>query len=67
MSITEEAREQLARDGYSDVYGARPLKRVITREVENRIAEMLLRDEIKEGDNVTITVENEEIHISVGA
>lgn len=67
LSITEEAREQLARDGYSDVYGARPLKRVITREVENRIAEMLLRDEIKEGDNVTITVENEEIHISVGA
>ncbi len=66
LKVTEEARELLARNGYSDVYGARPLKRVIQREVENKIASMILRDEIKDGDSITVGVKDEEIYISVG-
>ncbi len=52
LDVTPEARALLAEQGYDPVYGARPLKRVIQRELQNRIALELLEGRFKEGDTV---------------
>jgi ATP-dependent Clp protease ATP-binding subunit ClpB len=54
LEVVPEARELLAEQGYDPVYGARPLKRVIQRELQNRIALELLEDEFKEGDTIRV-------------
>jgi ATP-dependent Clp protease ATP-binding subunit ClpB len=50
----EEARRWLAEAGYDPVYGARPLKRVIQRELQNPLALEILEGRIKDGDAVTV-------------
>ncbi|HEY0572789.1 MAG TPA: ATP-dependent chaperone ClpB [Pseudonocardia sp.] len=55
VEITDEARHFIAREGYDPVYGARPLRRFIARELETRIARALLRDAVP--DKSTIRVE----------
>jgi ATP-dependent Clp protease ATP-binding subunit ClpB len=54
LEVTAEARELLAEQGYDPVYGARPLKRVIQREVQNRIALELLEGTFHEGDTIRV-------------
>jgi ATP-dependent Clp protease ATP-binding subunit ClpB len=54
LEVVPEARELLAEQGYDPVYGARPLKRVIQRELQNRIALELLEGEFKEGDTIRV-------------
>ena len=54
VSLTDLASLQLATTGFDPVYGARPLKRAIQRDVVNPLAQSLLRGEIKEGDQVSI-------------
>ncbi len=49
LEITEAAREFVARQGYDPVYGARPLKRFLQREVETRIGRALVAGEVREG------------------
>jgi ATP-dependent Clp protease ATP-binding subunit ClpB len=61
LQVTEEAKRMLARDGYDPVYGARPLKRLIQREIENRLAERMLSGEFSDGDVVEIDVEGEHL------
>jgi ATP-dependent Clp protease ATP-binding subunit ClpB len=63
LEVTPEARELLAEQGYDPVYGARPLKRVIQRELQNRIALELLEGSFKEGD--TIRVEHDDQHLKL--
>ncbi|MDA0219907.1 MAG: ATP-dependent chaperone ClpB [Proteobacteria bacterium] len=53
--LDDKAREWLGNEGYDPVYGARPLKRVIQRELQNPLAEMILRGQIVEGDNVRVS------------
>ena len=50
------AREWLGAEGYDPVYGARPLKRVMQRELQNPLAELMLKGEVKEGDTVRVSV-----------
>jgi ATP-dependent Clp protease ATP-binding subunit ClpB len=52
LEVTGEAKELLANQGYDPVYGARPLKRVIQRELQNPIALELLEGRFHEGDTV---------------
>jgi len=52
LEITPEAKEMLAAQGYDPVYGARPLKRVIQRELQNPIALELLEGRFHDGDTV---------------
>jgi ATP-dependent Clp protease ATP-binding subunit ClpB len=52
--VTEAAREYLAEKGYDPNYGARPLKRLIQREVQDVLAMKLLSGEFREGDTVRI-------------
>jgi ATP-dependent Clp protease ATP-binding subunit ClpB len=52
--LSERAREWLAQAGYDPVYGARPLKRVIQRRLQDPLAQLLLEGKISEGDEVKV-------------
>jgi ATP-dependent Clp protease ATP-binding subunit ClpB len=54
LEVTPEAKELLAAQGYDPVYGARPLKRVIQRELQNPIALELLEGNFHEGDTIRV-------------
>ena len=54
LELTEGARQHLAEAGYDPVYGARPLKRVIQRQVQDPLAVALLRGDFVEGDAVRV-------------
>jgi ATP-dependent Clp protease ATP-binding subunit ClpB len=54
LELTEAASRYLADVGYDPVYGARPLKRVIQREVQDPLALSLLRGEFQEGDRIRV-------------
>jgi ATP-dependent Clp protease ATP-binding subunit ClpB len=53
--LEPRAREWLAEKGYDPAYGARPLKRVIQKELQDPLAEMILSGAIKDGDHVVIS------------
>ncbi|MEM9221040.1 MAG: ATP-dependent chaperone ClpB [Pseudomonadota bacterium] len=55
LDLAPEAREWLANRGYDPVYGARPLKRVIQKEVQDPLAEKILQGEVSDGDTVQVT------------
>lgn len=57
IQLTDEARELLAERGYDPVLGARPLRRVIQRDLEDVISERILFGDIKPGDVVTVGVD----------
>ncbi len=61
LELTEAARELIAREGYDPVYGARPLRRFVQREVETRIGRALIAGEIGEGALITIDVADEQL------
>jgi ATP-dependent Clp protease ATP-binding subunit ClpB len=61
LKMSDAALDFLADVGYDPVYGARPLKRAIQREVETAIAKAILRGEFVEGDTVFGDVENERL------
>ena len=54
LELDEGARRWLADEGYDPVFGARPLKRVIQRSLQDQLAEMLLAGDLREGDVVRI-------------
>jgi ATP-dependent Clp protease ATP-binding subunit ClpB len=56
LELSKEAREWLADKGYDPAYGARPLKRVIQKSVQDPLAEAILGGEIVDGETVPITV-----------
>lgn len=60
MDITSAAMELIIEKGYDQTYGARPLKRVVQRYVEDKLSEKILRGELKENSTVTIDAENGE-------
>ncbi|HEY4345164.1 MAG TPA: ATP-dependent chaperone ClpB [Parvibaculum sp.] len=55
IHLDESARTWLADKGYDPAYGARPLKRVIQRNVQDRLAELLLEGKIKDGETITVS------------
>jgi ATP-dependent Clp protease ATP-binding subunit ClpB len=66
LHVTEEAKRWLAETGYDPVYGARPLKRVVQREIESVLARKLLAGEIKDGSAIQIDVQDGELVIGAG-
>lgn len=54
IELTEKAKEQLAEEGFDPVYGARPLKRAIQRQVQDPLALALIEGRFKEGDRILI-------------
>ena len=57
LAVTGEAKELLAERGYDPVYGARPLKRVIQRDVQNPLAMKILGGEFAEGDTISVSAD----------
>jgi ATP-dependent Clp protease ATP-binding subunit ClpB len=64
LKLDEAARTWLANRGYDPAYGARPLKRVIQKSVQDPLAELLLAGRIKDGDTVKLTVRDGAIAIN---
>jgi ATP-dependent Clp protease ATP-binding subunit ClpB len=61
LELSDAARSLIAEQGYDSVYGARPLRRFIQREVETRIGRALISGEISEGARITVDAEDEEL------
>jgi ATP-dependent Clp protease ATP-binding subunit ClpB len=57
LKMTDKAKEWLAKEGFDPAYGARPLKRVIQREIQDRLALKILEGKFKEGDTITADVD----------
>ena len=57
LEVTPAAREWLAETGYDPAYGARPLRRLVQKEIGDRLARALLAGEVLDGEKVTIDVE----------
>src|SRR5262249_58621981 len=54
LELTDAAKEHLVRVGYDPVYGARPLKRTLQREVETPLARLLLQGKVRDGQTVVV-------------
>ncbi|TDW77164.1 ATP-dependent chaperone ClpB [Kribbella pratensis] len=61
LEVTPEAARYIAAQGFDPVYGARPLRRFIAREVETRIGRLLLRGDVLDGSVIRVTVEDGDI------
>jgi ATP-dependent Clp protease ATP-binding subunit ClpB len=63
LEVDEEARRFIAREGFDPVYGARPLRRYIAREIETRIGRALLTGEIEDGAVVRVELEGDRLFV----
>src|ERR1700691_5525954 len=61
LTLHDAARDLLGEAGFDPVYGARPLKRAIQQQVENPLAERILRNELVAGDTVRVSVRGSEL------
>ncbi len=64
IELDDRARTWLANAGYDPVYGARPLKRVIQRELQNPLAGLILEGRIKPGEAIHVTVKDGKLAIN---
>jgi ATP-dependent Clp protease ATP-binding subunit ClpB len=64
LAVTPSARTWLAERGYDPVYGARPLRRLMQRQIDDRLARALLAGEIRDGDTVHVDLRGEELAVS---
>jgi ATP-dependent Clp protease ATP-binding subunit ClpB len=64
VELSEAARKELAVKGYDPAFGARPLERLIQREVENPLATRIIAGEIQPGDRVKVDYQNEQFVLS---
>ena len=65
ISLTNNAKDFIAKIGFDPVYGARPLKRAIYEIVEDKLADLILEDKIFEGSSVEFDVLNEEVIVKI--
>lgn len=61
MNWTDAAKKHLAKAGFDPIYGARPLRRAVTNEVEDLVAEQSLEGKIKHGDHVTLDAADDKL------
>jgi ATP-dependent Clp protease ATP-binding subunit ClpB len=64
LEVTEAARRHIAAAGYDPVYGARPLRRFIQRDVETRIGRALLGGEVKDGSTIVVDLVDGELTVT---
>ena len=67
MDWTDAAKKHLAKAGFDPVYGARPLRRAVTNEVEDLVAEESLEGKIKSGDHVTLDAADDKLTLRPAA
>ena len=61
IEVTDEVKDFLAKDGYSEAYGARPLRRLIQRKIEDQLAEEILTNAYEPGDTILLKLKDEKI------
>ena len=64
INITNNARKYIIDNSYNEIYGARPIKRYVSRNVETMIANMIIEDKIMYNSTITIDVENDKLKIT---
>lgn len=64
LTLSQKVKEYVAKEGFDPVYGARPLKRFIQRELETRIGRALIGGDILEGAHIFVEIENGEIQVT---
>jgi ATP-dependent Clp protease ATP-binding subunit ClpC len=64
LEVTAEAKDYLAKQGYDKLYGARPLRRVIQRQIEDPLSETLLTAKFSAGDSVLVELVNGQIKLT---
>ncbi len=67
LELTDAAREHAAREGFDPVFGARPLKRYLQRELETRIGRVLLEGNVAEGSTLLVDVDGDELKVQIAA
>jgi len=65
LSVGDAVLDWLAKEGYSDEYGARPLKRLIQKEVEDKLSQMIIGGDAVEGDDIDVIMDGDEIKVAV--
>ncbi|KAI1353132.1 putative heat shock protein [Xylaria sp. FL0043] len=63
LQVSDEVKDYLGNAGYSPAYGARPLQRLIEKEVLNRLAVLILRGAIKDGETARVVLVNNKIQV----
>jgi ATP-dependent Clp protease ATP-binding subunit ClpB len=64
LAVTPEARSWLAERGFDPIYGARPLRRLMQHEIDDRLARALLAGDIQDGDTVKVDLSDDELTVS---
>ncbi|ADD43492.1 ATP-dependent Clp protease ATP-binding subunit [Stackebrandtia nassauensis] len=65
LRLSDDALEWLSNRGYQPEFGARPLRRTIQRELENKVSHLVLSDTVSEGDTIGVDVVDGELSLSV--
>ena len=65
ISLTQNAKEYIAKIGFDPVYGARPLKRAIYEIVEDKLADLILEDKIGEGSVIEFDVVDNKVKVNL--
>jgi len=63
LKMTEKAKEWLAKEGFDPAYGARPLKRVIQKEIQDKLAMKILEGKFKEGSTITADMDDKKVEL----
>jgi ATP-dependent Clp protease ATP-binding subunit ClpB len=64
LAVTPEARSWLAERGFDPIYGARPLRRLMQHEIDDRLARALLGGDIRDGDTVKVHLDGDQLTVS---
>ena len=65
IKFNKKVKQYIADKGFDRFYGARPLRRLLQKEVENKISKMIISNEVKNGDVLQLSVQDDEIMVSV--
>lgn len=66
VELTDQARELIAQQGFDPVYGARPLRRYISHEVETLVGRALIRGDVEDGSAIRVDAQNGELVVTYG-
>ncbi|RLP84117.1 AAA family ATPase [Mycetocola lacteus] len=66
LAVTPDARAWLAERGYDPLYGARPLRRLMQKQIDDRLATALLAGSVRDGDTVVVDLDGESLAIRTG-
>ena len=64
LAVTPDARAWLAERGYDPIYGARPLRRLMQHQIDDKLARALLAGEVRDGDTVMVDLKGDELTVS---